>query len=76
MGYRFYIRSKAIVQQQGLAMKNNRTALFISIIAGIFCLGLFVYKYTKTQRVDYILLIAGLFVVSLGISSYFVNPKK
>jgi len=67
---------KTFVHQPGRTMKNNRTALLISIGAGIFCLGLFVFKYTKTQRVDYVLLIAGLFVVSLGISSYFVNPKK
>lgn len=51
-------------------MNKNSIALILSIIAGLLCLGRFFYTYSKTQELDYIILLAGIFIIALGISNY------
>lgn len=48
----------------------------LAIAAGVLCLTAFVVKYIRNNKIDYTVLIAGLFVLSFGFSSYYVKPRK
>ena len=55
-------------------MKNSKLALGLSITAGLICLSNFVYKLIKFDRTDYMILLAGIFIIAFGVSMY--NKKK
>ena len=57
-------------------MKSKKTALVLAIVAGVLCFGVFGYKYIKRNKLDYTILVVGIFVTSLGISSYYTKQNN
>ena len=57
-------------------MRNNKLAFYLALIAGVLCLGSFIYKLVKTGTADYIILVAGVFIVAIGFSQNRRNDKK
>ena len=51
-------------------MKKNKLAFILAMITGLICLSNFVYKLAKFHRTDYRILLAGIFIVALGVSSF------
>ena len=52
-------------------MKKDRLAFILVIIAGLICLSNFIYKVIKFGTKDFVILFAGIFILGLGISTYF-----
>jgi hypothetical protein len=52
-------------------MKKNKLAFILAVIAGLICLGNFIYKLIRFQKTDYSILAAGIFIIALGASAYF-----
>ena len=52
-------------------MKKDRLAFILVIIAGLICLSNFIYKVIKFGTTDFVILFAGIFILGLGISTYF-----
>ena len=38
---------------------------------GLICLSNFIYKLVRFDKIDYVILLAGIFIIALGISTYF-----
>jgi hypothetical protein len=51
-------------------MSKHRVAFILALIAGTLCLGKFIYTYYQSTELDYTILLAGIFIVGLGISNY------
>ena len=56
-------------------MKKNQLAFILAIIAGFICLSNFIYKYIKYGTVDFVILFAGIFILALGFSTYFMKKS-
>ncbi len=56
-------------------MKNTKLAVILSIIASMLCFISFILKLVKSDKTDYAILLAGIFILGFGISTYF-NKKK
>lgn len=54
-------------------MKKNKLAFILAIIAGLICLANFIYKLVRLNQADYTILLAGIFIIALGVSSYFIK---
>jgi hypothetical protein len=60
--------------QNNPPMKSSKLALGLSITAGLICLSNFAYKLIKFDRTDYMILLAGIFIIAFGVSNY--NKKR
>ncbi len=56
-------------------MNKHKTAFILAIIAGGLCLANFAYRYFKDRSFDYVILLAGVFILAIGFSYYFSRPK-
>ncbi len=56
-------------------MKKNKLAFTLAIIAGIISLSNFIYKLVTLHETDYVILLAGVFIIAFGISSYYMKTK-
>jgi hypothetical protein len=56
-------------------MKKNKLAFILAIIAGLICLSNFIYKLARFHKTDYVLLLAGIFIIALGVSTYFKKKE-
>ena len=51
-------------------MKKSKLALGLAVIAGLICLANFAYKAIRLDHFDYMILLAGIFIMGFGIASY------
>jgi hypothetical protein len=47
----------------------KRTTLALALVAGTICVGNFLYKWLALNRLDYMILLAGIFIISFGIAN-------
>ena len=52
-------------------MKKDKLAFILSIISGVICLSVFIYKLMQSGKTDYVILLAGIFIISIGMLTYF-----
>jgi hypothetical protein len=50
--------------------KSALITLILALVAGALCLGVFIYKMQRSGTHDYMILIAGIFIVCFGIVAY------
>lgn len=55
-------------------MKTNKFAFVLAVIAGLLCIGKFVFKYIRGSEADYPILVAGIFILGIGIG--FLAKRK
>lgn len=56
-------------------MKQSDISFILSIIAGLVCIGAYIYKYVQQNEADNLILIAGIFVISFGVGMRFMKRK-
>jgi hypothetical protein len=54
-------------------MNRNKLALALAIIAGCLCIGNFIYKLINFNSADYMILFAGIFIIGLGVATFFTK---
>jgi hypothetical protein len=52
-------------------MKTKYLTLSLAIIAGLLCFGAFISRMVKSGTADYMILVAGVFIIGLGIAAWF-----
>lgn len=52
-------------------MKTKYLTLSLAIVAGLLCFGAFARQIIRSQTPDYTILLAGIFIVGLGIAAWF-----
>ncbi len=56
-------------------MEKNKIAFTLSVIASLICFSNFTYKLIYLAKIDYFILIIGIFIIALGVSTY-VKKKQ
>jgi hypothetical protein len=51
-------------------MKKSKLALGLAAAAGLICVANFTYKAIRSNHIDYMILVAGIFIIGFGIASY------
>jgi hypothetical protein len=51
-------------------MKTKYLTLSLAIIAGLLCFSAFIARIVKSGTADYTILLAGVFIISLGIAAW------
>ena len=52
-------------------MKVKYFSFMFALIAGMLCLGAFVVKMVRSGATEYTLLLAGIFIIALGIAAWY-----
>jgi membrane protein CcdC involved in cytochrome C biogenesis len=50
-------------------MKKSKLAFILAIIAALLCFTSFVIKLVRSDKIDYPILLAGVFILAFGIST-------
>jgi hypothetical protein len=64
-----------LVNKKQHAMKINKLAFILAIVAGVICLGNFIYQYVKFNTTDCTILLAGVFIAAMGAAAYLRQKK-
>lgn len=57
-------------------MKTDKLAFLLAMIAGLVALARFGYKLATYHKTDYMILVAGIFLLAFGASSYFGKKER
>lgn len=52
-------------------MDKQKIAFALALVAGGLCIGNFIYESATNHRQDWIILVAGIFILAFGISVHF-----